>query len=107
MRRIDDQVVINNARKNCGIVWSSTGKDSGMLGVCRDMDFKVSLLPRSVVCRKCKKITGGSFYVWHQTSARGQAGKKKIAKAAGMWFLKRNLDESELKGTEWLRYLWM
>ena len=103
--KFDDQVVINTALNSCGIAWSSPERGSCILGVCRDLDLRVSLLPESVVCRWCRKRRG--FYVWHQKGARGQEDKRRVAEDGGMWFLKRNLNEKrELKGTEWLRFLY-
>lgn len=104
LKMFDDQVVINTALESCGIVWHSSGKGSAVVGVCKDVDFKVSLLPERQVCRKCRNTT--ESYVWHHMGARGQPGKKKKAQDGGMWFLKRNLDKGELKGTQWLRFLY-
>ena len=104
MGKFDDQVLINTVLSTCDITWSGyTGKDSYSHGHCRDFDLQVSLLPTSVVCRKCAKRQG--FYVWHQMGSRGQEDKRNAAIDGGMWFLKQNLSESELKGTEWLRFL--
>ena len=103
MDKFDDQVVINTALSMCGITWSYAGKDSSAQGSCREFELTVSLLPSSVVCRKCGKRRG--FYVWHQMGGRGQQEKKNTAETGGMWFLKRNISESELKGIDWLRFL--
>ena len=103
----DDQVIINTALSQCGIVWSSKSSDSYIYGTChRNSDLRVSLLPTSAVCRNCKRH--GGEYVWHQKGARGQEDKRKIAEGGGMWLLKpgRDLNQGELKGVEWLRYLY-
>lgn len=103
----DDQVIVNKALSQCGIMWTGKNGDSYIHGTCSSSDLlTVSLLPASAVCRNCKKQ--GGEYVWHQKGGRGQMNKKSIAEGGGMWLLEpgRDLNQGELKGVEWLRSLY-
>lgn len=97
----DDQVIINNVLEWCGIEWTTT--DTSINGTCRDLKLKVTLLPSSVVCRKCTKTSG--YYVWHEMGARVQEDKRDTAVKGGTWFLKQSLNGNELIGIQWLRFL--
>lgn len=107
LESFDDQVVINNALKKCSILWQKPNLHSYVYGMCKDLGVRVTLLPASAVCRRC--MSNKQYYVWHQKGARRQEDKKRIAKEGGVWFLKweqLDLDQSQLKGVEWLRYLY-
>lgn len=103
----DDQVVVNKALNQCGIVWSvKSTPTSSVHGTCHNPHLRVSLLPASAICRNCKNQ--GGEYVWHQKGKRGEEFKMKVAEGGGMWLLKpgQDLNEGDLKGIEWLRHLY-
>lgn len=106
LEKFDDQVLTNNALKQCNITWHTPAADSFIHGMCPGLGLKVALLPATTVCRLCGEEER-EWYVWHQRTARSQEDKKRAAEKAGMWFLKRqqNMEHNKLKGIEWLRYL--
>lgn len=107
LESFDDQVVINNALKKCNILWWKPNPHSNVYGMCKGLGVRVALLPATAICRKCMR--NEQYYVWHQKGARRQEDKKRVAKEGGVWFLKweqLDQDKSQLKGIEWLRYLY-
>ena len=104
--KFSDQMNVNNVFKQCGIKWTPMlGAKSYVHGMCQDLNLRVTLLPTSVVCRKCEK--NGSYYVQHPLAAKRLETKKKAAEKGGVWFLKpgQDLNSGELKGIAWLRDL--
>ena len=112
----DDQVKLNYALDGCNIEWLSKGRDienQAISGKCRLNRLKVTVLPRSLICRTCKH-TKNSYYVWHGRSKRAGDMKMKMAISGYTWYLRDltvkkdgTLRESgrteKLKGVAWLK----
>lgn len=102
----DDQVLINYAFKQCQIRWQSPTQDGFIVGECKASGLKVTIMPSSVVCRRC--VEGGHYAVWHQKGSRRQEVKKSKAEEGRKWFLRedwKTIDHTNLKGLEWLRLI--
>ena len=114
----DDQVKLNYARENCKIKWFNEGRNinnQAITGECargKLAGLKVTVLPRTMICRRCKKQTK-SYYVWHNRAKRRGDVKVKTAVSGNTWFLKDSVvvedgifkesEETEkLKGHMWL-----
>ena len=115
----DDQVKLNYALDSCNIEWYNQGRNiesQSITGKCAKNklnELQVTVLPKSLICRKCKKHLN-SYYVWHSRTKRVGDMKMKIAISGQKWFLNelivledgglRESKESEqLKGREWLQ----
>ena len=120
----DDQVAINNILYKCGIKWSNTSNSishqlQAVTGQCAESrneisGFKVTILPTSIICRKCYKKDKSDMYVWHKQSKKTGAAKKKAASTTDTWYLKGdylnlmmsgNGQKEDLKGIKWIRAL--
>ena len=114
----DDQVKFNYALEGCNIKWLSKGRDietQAINGKCGLNELKVTVLPKSLVCRNCQKDRN-SYYVWHGHSKRTGDMKIKAAISGYAWYLQQltvNEDGSvreskrteNLKGLAWLKAL--
>lgn len=117
----DDQVNVNNALNSCNISWVSNSSDKIVTGQCQAEDKKlqglrVTILPFSMICRRCSKKNKRNIYVWHKQSKKTGEMKMKMAVSTQTWYLRnltlsatggRNLMEikeiEELKGIDWIR----
>lgn len=116
----DDQVKLNYALNGCSIEWFSQGRNienqaiSGQCAKRKLKGLKVTVLPRSLICRKCRPQHKNSYYVWHSRSKRAGDMKMKMAVSGYTWFLKKSTvlqdgglreekEIEELKGVEWLK----
>ena len=103
----DDQVKLNYALDGCNIKWFSQGQsidNQAIAGKCTKRKLnglKVTVLPQSLICRKCKQHKT-SYYVWHNRSKRAGDMKMKTAIAGYTWFLKKTivLEDGELRESE-------
>ena len=102
--KFDDQVIINNVFDRCGITWRPRTTDQSTEGTCGALELKVTLLPSSAVCRKCAERSV-RYYVWHEMGSRTLEDKREAAERGGTWFLKQEMGESRLTGTDWLRFM--
>ena len=112
----DDQVKINYALDSCNIEWLSKGRsieNQAISGKCRQNGLTVTVLPRSLICRKCAQYRN-SYYVWHGRSKRAVDMKMKTGIYGYTWYLREltvkedgALKESgrteKLKGRAWLK----
>lgn len=103
----DDQVKLNYALDSCNIEWFSQKRNidnQAIAGKCAKRKLnglKVTVLPQSLICRKCKQYKT-SYYVWHSRSKRAGEMKMKAAIAGYTWFLKNTtvLEDGELRESE-------
>ena len=118
----DDQVKLNHALDGCGIEWFSQERNienQAITGRCTEHKLnrlKVTVLPRSLVCRRCEH-KNNSYYVWHGRAKRTGDMKVEAAMSGYTWFLKDSTkmredgslreseDRREMKGLEWLKSL--
>ena len=112
----DDQVKLNYALDSCNMQWLSKGRNienQAISGKCRLNGLKVTVLPRSLICRNCMQYRN-SYYVWHGRSKRAGDMKMKTAISGYTWYLREvrveedgTLKESgkteKLKGRAWLK----
>lgn len=119
----DDQVNINNAFNNCDIKWSNNTNNKVVTGQCAEdklQGLKVTVLPASVICRRCHSKDKDSLYVWHKQSKKSGEMKMKTAISTHTWHLKNitlnlredacsiimeNKEMEKLKGIEWIQAL--
>lgn len=117
----DDQVNVNNALNNCNISWVSNMSNKVVTGQCQAEDIKlhglrVTILPFTIICRKCSNKDKLGVYVWHKQSKKTGEMKMKVAVSTQTWYLRnltlsatgaRSLIENgeigELKGIDWIR----
>lgn len=103
----DDQLKINYALKECNITWHPTnGKDQVVHGECQN-GLKVTLLPQSVVCRRCHgnwRTQQQQYYIWHQLTKKEGQAKVESALKNKVWFLQDEWkNTSDMKGIAWLK----
>ncbi len=115
LQMFDDQVAINNVLYKCGIKWSNASNNSHVTGQCAESGGKLSgstvtILPTSMICRKCHKKDKSDIYIWHKQSKKTGTAKRMAAVATGTWYLKSDTVDSlvmdsnrEVKGIEWIR----
>lgn len=108
-------MAINNVLYKCGISWSNSSSNGSQLqavtGQCADSGdemsgLKVTILPTSMICRKCYKKDRSGVYIWHKQSKKTGVAKMKAATTTDTWYLKSDtlmIEKDELKGTEWIR----
>ena len=116
----DDQVNINNAFNNCNISWMNNTDNDVVTGECVDdklQGLRVTILPASIICRKCHTKDKDSLYVWHKQSKKSGEIKMKTAVSTHTWHLKNItlrlteetksiIDDGEndkLKGIHWIK----
>lgn len=114
----DDQVKLNYALEDCHIKWQSGGRsiqNQAITGQCSENllgGLKVTILPETVVCRKCLyEVHDNSYYVWHRMTKKSGNVKVKRAQEGSVWYLKDdwNISSSlrrethQLTGLEWLK----
>ncbi len=89
----DDQIRINYGFKALNISWiqnqsclAHQEKNECTAKGETDVDFSVTLVPQSVVCRSdCKSTSIDTYYIWHV-----RHGKAFKLSSSPMWFLKDN-----------------
>ena len=117
----DDQVAINNVLYKCDIKWSIADSNSQLqviTGQCAESEdklsgLKVTILPTSVICRKCYRKHKSGIYVWHKQAKKTGVAKMKAAATTDTWYLKNDTvnfmmaqsKEEKLKGIDWIRTL--
>lgn len=116
----DDQVAINKVLYKCDIKWSNASSNSqlqAVTGQCAESGsklsgLKVTILPTTMICRKCYKKHKSGIYIWHKQSKKMGVAKMKAAATTDTWYLKNDIvnlmmmesrEENELKGIEWIR----
>lgn len=117
IKSYDDQLKLNYALDSCNIKWFNRSSSETVSGQC-DEDklggLRVTVLSRSLVCRRCSDKYESSVYVWHGRARKAGDLKMKVAVSAHTWLLKelnmtqdgRVIDSKEtenLKGVDWLR----
>ena len=105
----DDQARINFGLNKLNITWKADAQKlhSGNIavGVCQNY-LTVTVLPPTMICRKCSENQKNSYYIWHHNSLKNQHQKIITAQKINTWLLQKNwrkkLRASSLKGTDWL-----
>ena len=102
---LDDQEKLNYGLLECKVEWKRENMSrAGQIGTCKN-GLRVTLLPKTIICRQCDIDTIDNYTVWHNLSPKNSSSKQTAAPSSDLWHLRPDWQQlqTEDTGYAWLR----